>query len=318
MNRRQFLQLSVAALSALGLAGCSKSAPLRTGIHPWIGYEPLYLAEEFGWLPDSVRLVKHSAASDSMAGLLAGELDAAALTLDEALRVYAEGVPLRVVTVTNVSVGADVLVVKPSITSLAGLRGRPIAVELGGVSGIMLFSVLERAGLSTDQVSLVDLPVNRHLSAWQNGDIEASVCYEPTASVLEQAGGTRLFDSSHVPDTIFDTLIVTEAAARRKPGSVRDLVYGYFRGQHHLVRSMHDALYRVATRQGITPDSVRRSLATVMLPELAANQRYLAHHGRIEVVAKRLSGILVREGLMASHPVYERLCDPSFLPRSLS
>lgn len=80
MNRRQFLQLSVAALSALGLAGCSKSAPLRTGIHPWIGYEPLYLAEEFGWLPDSVRLVKHSAASDSMAGLLAGELDAAALT----------------------------------------------------------------------------------------------------------------------------------------------------------------------------------------------------------------------------------------------
>jgi len=318
MNRRQFLQLTVAALPALGLAGCSRSAPLLTGIHTWIGYEPLYLAEEFGWLSDSVQLVKGASASDSMTGLLAGELDAAALTLDEALRVFAEGVPLRVVTVTNVSVGADVLMVKPAITSLGGLRGRNIAVELGGVSGVMLFSVLERAGLTTDQVSVVDLPVHQHLDAWQNGDIDASVCYEPTASVLEQAGGIRLFDSSQVPETIFDTLVVTEEAARRKAGAVRDLVYGHFRGQHHLVRSMHDAVYRVATRQGVTPDSVRRSLATVMLPELAANQRYLSHHGRIEVVARGLSDVLVREGLMSRQPVYERLCDPSFLPRSLS
>jgi NitT/TauT family transport system substrate-binding protein len=88
MNRRQFLQLSVAALPALGLVGCSKSQPLKTGIHPWIGYESLYLADEFGWLPQTVELVKGQAASDSMTGLLAGELDAAALTLDEALRVF--------------------------------------------------------------------------------------------------------------------------------------------------------------------------------------------------------------------------------------
>ncbi|MBE0487391.1 ABC transporter substrate-binding protein [Marinobacter sp.] len=317
MNRRQFLQLSVAAIPALGLAGCSGSQPLRTGLHPWIGYESLYLAEEFGWLPTTVELLKGQAASESMTGLLSGQLDAAALTLDEALRVFAGGVPLRVVAVTNVSVGADVLMAKPSITSLPGLRGRTIAAELGGVSGIMLSAVLERAGLTIDQVSVADLPANRHLDAWQNGDIDASISYEPIASMLREAGGTRLFDSSHLPDTIFDTLVVTERAARANKAAVNDLVRAHFRGNLHMVQSMHDAVYRVATRQGVTPNAVRRSLATVMLPDLAANQRYLAHHGRIELVARRLAEILVREGLMAEFPQYERLSDPSFLPRSL-
>lgn len=318
MNRRHFLQLSVAAVSAVGLSGCSGSAPLRTGIHPWIGYEPLYLAEEFNWLSDSVQLMKGAAASDSMSGLLSGELDAAALTLDEALRVFSQGIPLRVVAVTDVSVGADVLVVKPFITSLGSLRGRAIGVELGGVSGVMLFAMLERAGLRSDEVSVIDLPVHRHLEAWQNGDIDASICYQPMASVLVQAGGARLFDSSQVPETIFDTLVVTEQAARRQPEAVRALVQGHFRGLRHLVRSMHDAVYRVASRQGITPEAVRQSLATVMLPELAANQRYLAHHGRIEVVARRLTEVLIREGLMQTSPVYDRLADPSFLPRGVS
>lgn len=317
MHRRHFLQLTIAACVAAGMSGCSRSDPLRTGIHPWIGYEPLYLAEEFGWLPEAVQLVKGQAASDSIGGLISGNLDAAALTLDETLRVLAAGVPVKAVAVTNVSVGADVLMVRPEITSLSGLRGRRVAVELEGVSAILLFSVLERAGLTSGDISVVDLPVNEHLRAWQRGDIDAAVSYEPEASRLADEGALRLFDSSQLPETIFDLLVVTDAAARRKPAAVRDLVKGHFLGLQHLVRNMHDAVYRVATRQQVSPDMVRQSLATVMLPELSANHRYLAHNGRLEVVAKTLEAIMVREGLMDTPLNYEHLTDPAFLPRSL-
>ncbi len=317
MNRRHFLRLSVSAAAVLAASGCVRSDPLRVGVHSWIGYEPLFFAEEFGWLHESVRLVKGQAATDSVAGLLNGELDAAALTLDEVIRVYSEGVPLRVVAVTDVSVGADMLIVKPGITRLSELRGRTIGVELGGVSGILLFSILEHAGLKSHEVSLVDLPVNRHLDAWQKGEIDASICYEPVASVLAEAGGSRLFDSSDLPETIFDVLAVTDASARNKPDAVRELVRAHFRGLRHIVRSMHDAVYRIATRQNIHPDLVRRSLATIMLPELTANQRYLANRSQLETVAVRLTDMLVREGLITRAPEYDRLCDPSFLPRSL-
>src|SRR5690606_10943558 len=244
-------------------------------------------------------------------------LDAAALTLDETLRVLAAGVPVKAVAVTNVSVGADVLLVRPEITGLSGLRGRRVAVELGGVSGILLFSVLERAGLTSNDISVVDIPVNEHTRAWQRGDIDASISYEPEASRLVAEGAVRLFDSSQLPETIFDLLVVTDAAASRQPAAVRDLVKGHFLGLQHLVRNMHDAVYRVATRQEVSPDMVRQSLATVMLPELSANHRYLTHNGRLEVVAKTLENIMIREGLMDEPLRYEHLTDPAFLPRSL-
>ncbi|GBO84151.1 ABC transporter substrate-binding protein [Marinobacter salsuginis] len=315
MQRREFIALSIAAgLSAAGLPGCSDSGPLRFGIHPWVGYEPLYLADDFNWLPDTVALVQGTSAKDSMDGLLSGALDGAALTLDETIRLSSKGLELVVVAVTDVSAGADVLMVRPSITELSALKKQRIAVELNGVSGIMLFKILEVAGLAPDDVIKVDLPVSQHAQAWSRGEVDACVCYEPTASLIENAGGVRLFDSSHVPETIFDVLVVTRKAADRNSRAVRDLVSGHFTGLQHLVRSMHDSVYRIATRQGISPDEVRAALASVMLPDLAANQRYLRVAGAIENMAESLSLLMLAEGMIDQKPGIQRLSDPSFLP----
>lgn len=315
MQRREFLGLLIAAgLSVSGLAGCSGSGPLRFGIHPWVGYEPLYLADDFNWLPETIVLVPGTSAKHSMDGLLSGAIDGAALTLDETIRLSSRGLELLVVAVVDVSAGADVLMVRPSITDLAGLKKQRIAVELNGVSGIMLFKILEVAGLSPSDVIKVDLPVSEHAQAWSRGEVDACVCYEPTASMIENAGGVRLFDSSDIPETIFDVLVVTREAADRNPRAVRDLVSGHFRGLQHLVRSMHDSVYRIATRQGISPDEVRTALATVMLPDLAANQRYLRTEGSIETMARSLSSLMMAEGMIEQNPEIQQLSDASFLP----
>jgi NitT/TauT family transport system substrate-binding protein len=319
MQRREFLGLSIAAgLSAAGLPGCSDSGPLNFGIHPWIGYEPLYLAHDFNWLPQTVSLVPGTSVKDSMEGLLSGALDGAAMTLDEAIRVWSWGLELVVVAVADVSAGADVLMVKLTIPELKALKGQRIAVELNGVSGIMLLKILQVAGLDPADVIKVDLPVGEHAGAWSRGEVDASVCYEPTASVIENTGGVRLFDSSDIPETIFDVLVVTREAADRNSRGVRDLVKGHFTGLQHLVRSMHDSVYRIATRQNISPDDVRAALATVMLPDLAANQRYLRTAGPIETLAGSLSRLMLAEGMIDRDPGIQRLSDPSFLPARVS
>lgn len=315
MQRREFLGLSIAAgLSAVGLPGCSDAGSLRFGIHPWVGYEPLYLAAEFNWLPPTVALKRGTSAKESMEGLLSGALDGAALTLDEAIRVWSRGLEVVVVAVADVSAGADVLMVKPSIPDLSALKGQRIAVEMEGVSGIMLMEILQVAGLGPNDVIRVDVPVSQHAEAWSRGEVDASVCYEPTASLIENAGGVRLFDSSDIPETIFDVLVVTRETAERNARAVRDLVTGHFLGLQHLVRSMHDSVYRIATRQHISPDEVRAALASVMLPDLAANQRYLSAAGPIEAMAKSLSRLMLSEGMIDQNPVARRLSDPSFLP----
>jgi len=318
MHRRHFLQLSLAVAASASLTGCFKKPPLRTGVHPWIGYETLYLANEFGWLPANVQLVKGQSSRDSLNGMLAGELDAAALTLDEALRLQAGGVPVRAVAVADVSVGADVVMARPEINNLSDLAGRSIAVELSSVSGVMLFAMLEEAGLRSDQVSVIDLPANQHLEAWNQGKIDASVCYQPVASRLAQAGAVALFDSSKIPDTIFDLLVVTRKAEEQQPEAVAALVDAHFRGLQHLVRNRHDAVYRIATRQDVSPESVRQAMATVMLPEVSANRRYLAPGGRVETIARRLGKILAREGLIQRMPDLENLPSRDYLPEDFS
>ncbi|MBW7471458.1 ABC transporter substrate-binding protein [Marinobacter sp. M216] len=318
MHRRHFLGFSVAAvMAATGISGCGRSQPLRMGIHPWIGYEPLYLAEEFGWLSESVTLFKGEAAADSMAGLLSGALDGAALTLDEMLRVKDQGGDPVVVGVTDVSAGADALIVQPSIRELPELKGKRVAAELAGVSGILLIKILERAGLSRDDIVQVDLPVNEHVDAWRRGQVDASVCYEPVASILQRQGGVRLFDSGDLPETIFDVLVVNRETAENNPRAVRDLLNAHFAGLRHLVRNLHDSVYRVASRQNTSPAAIRQALATVMLPDLAANQRYMASTGRIEYIARSLGHIMTSEGMISRMPDSRRLCDPSFLPRSV-
>ncbi|MEE3168684.1 MAG: ABC transporter substrate-binding protein [Pseudomonadota bacterium] len=319
MQRRRFLGLALAAgFASGGLSGCWSRPPLTFGIHHWIGYEPLYLARDFGWLPESVTLRSGSSATNSMDGLLAGSLDGAALTLDETIRLISRGMDLVVVAVADVSAGADVLVVRPGIDSLADLRGRRVAVEMNGVSGILLLKILEVAGLDRNQLGLIDLPVSQHAEAWERGEVDASVSYEPVASLLVRAGGVRLFDSRQLPETIFDLLVVTRKTAAENPGAIEDLVAAHFAGLKHLVRGIHDALYRVANRQGVSPTDVRQALATITLPDLAANQRYLAQSGRIEVTAASLSRLMFGAGLIASQPSLQNLSNPSFLPRRLS
>ncbi|MGM0768567.1 MAG: ABC transporter substrate-binding protein [Pseudomonadota bacterium] len=317
MHRRHVIGLlGYASLAAIGFPGCSRKEPIQVGIHHWIGYESLYLAEEFGWLSDSVALVKGDSGSDSITGLLQGRLDVAAITIDEALRVKAQGLPVTVIAVMDVSAGADVVMVRPDITSLAELRGRTVAVELSSVSGTMMLKALEEADLALAEVDVVDLPIHLHTEAWRRNEIDASVCFEPTASVLESRGAVRLFDTRSLPDTIFDVLVVRRDRADRMKSELRELLVAHFRGLSHLVRSFHDAIYRIATRQSITPEAVRKALGSVTLPDLAANQRYLAPGGRVETVAADLHELMLSGGLLAQPVDLTGLCDASFLPRS--
>lgn len=318
MRRRQFLaRLVSASLAGAGLTGCAREPPLRAGMIHWIGYEPLFLAEELGWLDPSVKLIRTSSGADTIFGLLSGTLDVGAMTLDEALRIAGQGVPLNVIAVMNVSAGADAVMVRPDMTALDALRGRRVAVELPSVSAIMMLEALEEAGLQRSEIIEIDLPVHQHANAWRQRDIDASVCFEPYASVLESLGARRLFDSRSMPESILDVLVVRRDRMGLKSGRLRLLLAAHFQGLMHLVRHFSDAMYRVATRQGVTPEAVRKALGTVTLPDLAANLRYLAPAGLVE---QRAAGLhqLMREQALLDRPLnLKGLCMPAFLPRSL-
>lgn len=285
------------------------------GIHPWIGYETLYLARTFNWLPRDLRFHEGKGASDLMGPLRSGDLDAACLTLDETLRARAEGIPLQVALVFDASAGADAVLARPEIRNVLGLAGKRLGVDRGALGALMLAKLMEVSGLRAADLTVVDLPIERQLEAWRRQEVDAVITFEPTATLLMREGARVIFDSRQIPETVFDVLAVRADRAGEHTTQLRALVAGHFRGLAHLQTNRQDAIYRIAARQGIQPEEVQQALAGVLLPSLAGNREYLSGgRSRLLQAARTVSGVLVKGGVMAREDDLQGLAAPQWLP----
>jgi NitT/TauT family transport system substrate-binding protein len=232
------------------------------------------------------------------------------------LAIRATNVPLTAVLVFDVSAGGDMLLARPSIKNLADLAGKRLGMEKNAVGALVLGKVLELTGLPTSAITLVDLPVDRQLAAWNNNAIDAVISYEPTATMLLRNGAKRLFDSREMPDTIFDVLAVRTDQTAHWRAELKGLVAAHFRGLKHIQQNRQDAIYRIAAYQKISPEEVQQALAGVMLPSLASNREYLAaKNGRLAIAAKHTSNLMVQHGLLKQPDDLVGLSSSDWLPR---
>ena len=300
----------------LGQGACTRNPTLLVGIHSWIGYESLFLAQAFNWLPVEIKLQEYTVAGNSLAALQAGQIDAACLTLDEVLRARAADVPLTVILIFDVSAGADVVLARPEITQLADLAGKRIGVEQEALGALVLDRLLKEAKLPKSAVTVIELPPDRQLAAWQTGEIDAVVTYEPTASFLLKEGAQRLFDSRQMPDTIFDVLVVRTDRIRGGEATLNKLLAGHFRALDHIRSNRQDAVYRIAARQGIRPEEAQRALAGIAMPSLNANRTYLAKNGaKLANATESLSSLMLESKLLPRQPTLDNLFSAAWLPQ---
>jgi NitT/TauT family transport system substrate-binding protein len=318
MQRRQSFHHAGALAVAMALpawVGCTSSQPLKLGIHAWIGYETIHLAHDFKWLPGSVQLENFPDISETARALELGHVDAACLTLDDVLRIRAKGVGLTVALVFDVSAGADAVLVQPRIRTPADLAGKRIGVEPSALGALMLGGLLKTARLRKHDVTLVELSPVQQLQAWQSGEVDALICYEPNTTLLQRMGARRIFDSRQMPDTILDVLAVRLDRAGRRDDALHATVNAHFRGLAHLKFNRQDAVYRIAARQGMSPGEVQSALGGVVLPTLEANRQYLSStQGRLIPAAQSVSHLMVEDGLLAHDDPMISIGNGTWLP----
>lgn len=277
-SRRSFLTLLGSLACTPLLSGCLPQAkPVTVATHLWPGYEPLSLASDMGWLDtQQVKLIHSETFTDSIKLIEQGKIDAAGLTLDEVLRIRESGVPLAVILICDVSAGADMLLAKPDITTLAALKGKRIGVEDGALGSLMQYQILQAAGLRTEDVHLVSLTAERQLEAWQQNKIDATITYEPAATHIRQAGGKIIFDSRQAPDLIYDVIAVhPDALDEAHSAALHHLVDAHLKALTHLNTNPEDAAYRMAARFGMPADQVMSTFKGLLLPDLSNNYRML-------------------------------------------
>jgi len=290
---------------------------LTIASHVWPGYELMFLARSEGWLPDgSIRLLETTSATRSMLALREGRAHGAALTLDEVLLMRAEGIPLTVVLVFDISAGADVVLSRPAIHELQNLRGRSIGAETTALGALMLTRLLDKAGLLRSDVNIVSIASDDHLQAWRSGKLDALITYEPIASRLLNEGAHRLLDSRHFPESIFDVLAVRPDIAQRQSATLRNLIAGHFKGARQLRQNPQDTAYRLAGRLNLAGDQALQAFRGLHLPGLPQNRALLAANGRLHQVGAELSGIMHGAGQLSRPDTLDGLFTDHYLPEN--
>jgi len=290
------------ACLALPLGACAPPVPQRLEIatNVWPGYEPLYLARDRGLLDPAIDFVECTSASDVMRVVRHGAVDAAALTLDEVLLVRAAGVDLRVVLVLDVSHGADAIVAQPSVTSLAGLRGKRVGVENTAVGGYVLARAMQIAGLARDDLRTVHLVPSEQQRAFVERQVDAVVTFEPTRSLLLAQGGHVVFDSTQLPNEIIDVLAVRAEVLARPPSQLRALTRAWFGALAELERDPQEAAALMAGRLRLPPEGIIASLGGLRFPSIAENRAFLRREGGLARSAAGLAASMIEHGLLTT------------------
>lgn len=274
--RQWLMLLGLAAL--LFAAGCSEqnATPLKLGTNVWPGYEPLYLARDIGVLSqDQIRLVEYPSASEVIRAFRNNSLDAASLTLDEALLLVQSGIPVKVLLVHDISDGGDVIMARPGISNIEQLRGRRVAVESGALGAYVLTRALELHGLGLDEIVTHSIDVNGHTQAYIDNHVDAAVTFEPVRTQLMNQGAVEIFNSSEIPGEIVDVLVVHEQIFKQREKALKHLVESWFEAIEYFASEPRKAAALMARRQKLSTDEVIASFDGLRLPDRAENIRLL-------------------------------------------
>ncbi len=263
---------------AFALAGCTREPEptLRIGTNVWIGSEPLYLARELGYLnPKAVELVEYPSASEVLRAFRNQAIDGMVISLDELFGLAVDGMQPRVVLVVDVSNGADAIVGRAGMRTMKDLQGKRVAVESGALGAFVLSRALALHGMAASDVKVVHMESNEQPGAFEKGEVDGAVTFDPYRVQFLQAGARTLFDSTEIPSEIVDLMAVRATALTKQPDAVQSLLAGWFKAIDYLQREPVDAARRMGIRQQTTGEQYLSALKGLHIPTREENLRMI-------------------------------------------
>src|ERR1700730_8590032 len=217
--------VAVAALVAPNPAFAEK---VRIAHSTWVGYGPLYIAQDKGFFKKNgvdVELIVMEDPKERFPTLMADKIQMIASTVDTALLYLKKPNDFQYVVAIDDSNGGDGIVALKDITSIADLKGKKVAVNDGSVSEFYLNVLLGKAGLKESDLYTVNMTAADAGGAFVAKRVDAAVTWEPWLTKGKSTDfGHLLVDSSTTPGLITDVIIVKTAWASAHQKDVAAIV----------------------------------------------------------------------------------------------
>lgn len=308
---------ALAGLALLfSLASCAPAPPppIRVAANPWPGYEFLFLADKLGFFREAgltVHFVETMSLADTRRAFERGQVDVFAGTAVELLmsRELSDR-KAQVVYLCDYSVGADVILARSPLVSVAELKGRRIGLEPATVNVVLLTAALRKHNLCMEDVTIVPLAQNTMLAALARGEVDAVVAYPPASIALEAGGLQRVFDSAETPGEIVDVIVADAEFLRNRRGDMAALVRAFGKAQQFAAEQPDKAYAVMARRERLSVEDIRGALRGIRLVTFPEQAAALAPNGSL---AKALQTTM--EGLRGAGLVEGEILPPDIIWR---
>lgn len=260
-----------AIMSGVVSPGFAVADEIRIATQPIPHYAPIFVAKQKKWLDEelskagspNIKWASFAAGPPINESFAAGQQDIGFLGDTPAIIAKAAGIETSIVGITSDGHKslAVVVPVNSSIKSPKDLKGKKVAVVKGSYAHHLLVLVLQKGGLSTGDIELINLSQADIATAIANGNIDAAAIWEPLITRLESQGVARvLADGNGVKKGVL-VIVASKDFVLKYREQVKALLKAYQRGARFIKSNPKEAAQLISTDVNLPPDLLLKVFA---------------------------------------------------------
>ena len=208
---------------------------VRVSLFSWPGYGFWFIAKEKNLAPDinlDIQIIEDP--YESFGQMTAGNLDVASSTGEYGPIAADAANGIKLVAITNPSIGTDKIILAPKIEKAEDLKGKSVAVLEGGLTQIFMAMWLEKNGVKFDEVKYVNVVMDDAVSAMVSGKVAAGEFWEPFGGqVLKSLKGSKAVANSGEEEwlktgLLGDGLYMSDAFLTKTPEIAKKTMNAYW------------------------------------------------------------------------------------------
>lgn len=250
----------------------------------------------------------------------AAKFDGCVMTNMDAMTMpAASGVDSTALILGDYSNGNDAVVLKNS-EELKDLKGRNVNLVEYSVSHYLLLRALEKNGLSTQDVRLVNTSDADIVGVIKKPSVNAAAVWNPQLSIIVGAANVRkVFTSKDIPGEIIDMLIVNTNVLKENPDLGKALVGAWFETLEIMSRNDEEgkaARVYMATNSGNSPAEYASQLRDTAMFYTPESSFHFANSGNLFGTMQKVRDFSNRIGVKNTNEIGVLLPDGSTLGNS--
>ncbi len=178
------------------------------------------------------------------------------------------GIDYKVVYIATRIQGTEGLVAKEDsgINSVADLKGKKVGYTSASSGHYGILCALQDAGMTVDDVELIDMDPDAINSAWQRGDIDVAYTWNPTLINLKNSGGKVILtveDLAENGHATYNFYVVRSDYAEANPDQVVAFIKGVQKGAQLYKDKPDAAKAAAAERLELTEEEINEQMTDI-------------------------------------------------------